>query len=275
MREERERGVSFRERFLEFAGGVLEKVHGFPSGSWESVLLGEPDHDESGISVDEGVGAEGSHVSVSGWGDDATATVVTFPLGGRLAGAHPVDRRFGQVTFSIEGTVVDEHLVEASEVFCSGEETADGHGVSGRFVFEWVGEDRDGCGDEALPGVVGFVGGGETFLLFERGVGGGVDHSEGIEDSGLDELVVGLAADEFDDASEDGVATVGVRGAGAGFEAERWNRMGACAHIERPRIPAREVEGGFGSESGHVAEEVVDADGGFDGFKNGLFGSFG
>lgn len=70
-------------------------------------------------------------MSVSGWGDDATATVVAFPFGGSLAGSHAVDGRFGEVAFSVEGTVIDEHLVEAGEVFCGGEEAADGHGVSG------------------------------------------------------------------------------------------------------------------------------------------------
>ncbi len=112
-------------------------------------------------------------------------------------------------------------------------------------------------------------------MLFERGVGGGVVHPEGIEDSGLDELVVGLAADEFDDASEDGVSAIGVCGSGAGFEAEGGNGVGAGADVEWPRIPAGQIESGFGSESGHVAEEVMDANGCFDGFENGLFGSFG
>ena len=213
-------------------------------------------------------------MSVSGWCDDTTAPVVAFPFRRSLPGSHAVDGLFGQVAFTVDGSVVHEHLVEAREVFCGGEEAADGHGMAGGFVFERVGENRDRCWDEAFPCVVGFVGGCEAFLLFGGWMRGGVFHSERFDDARLDELVVRLAAYEFDDASEDGVATVGVCGTGAGFESERGDCVGSGADIEWPRVPGGEVKGGFGSKAGHVTEEMVDPNGGFDGFDESLLWRF-
>ena len=233
-------------------------------------MLDEEDGDELLLAVVAGIGAVSAAVGEGfAIGGEAEA-VVRIGLAGLIAG-HGLHGFLGENASAFEYAIVCQHLVEEGEILGGGEEATSGHGLA-LGVVQWVEELADGDLFEVILRSGGLVGFREARLLLFAGPEGGVAHAEGLEEALCEELFIGHAADDFDDAACGVDAGIGVLGFAAGLEEQ--GHLGITAHAlgEGLQIERGGFHLGLEVEAAGVAEDLAHEDGMARGDELGLGG---